>query len=151
MSVNDLSRFFDDRRVPIKKVEFSWGATEVKARIPGVAAIVDITETGTSLQANNLRIIDTIMHTTARLVANKTSWQDPLKRRKIEDLSVLLQGAIAGRKKIGLKMNAPKDKIDEVRPAYAARSRSESPRSAPWCLVAIRQLSLPCLTPISWQ
>lgn len=105
----------------IKRVEFSWGATEVKARIPGIAAIVDITETGTSLLANKLRIIDTIMHTTARLVANKDAWEDEAKRRKIEDLAMLLTGAIAGRRMVGLKMNAPKSNIDQVQPRYPSR------------------------------
>ena len=112
--IDDFLRFFDERGIRVKMVEFSWGATEVKARVPGVSAIVDITETGTSLQANKLRIIDTIMHTTARLIANRESWADPKKRCKIEDLALLLKGAIAGRRRVGLKMNAPRENIDQV-------------------------------------
>ena len=93
-------------------MEFSWGATEVKARL--VDAIVDITETGSSLRANRLRIVDTILSSTTRLIANKQSWNDSAKRRKIEDLALLLQGAIAAREKVGLKMNVPSARLDEV-------------------------------------
>lgn len=105
-------KYFEDRNVKIKKVEFSWGATEVKARL--VSAIVDITETGSSIKANKLRIIDTILTSTTRLIANHEAWKDPFKRQKIEDLSLLLQGAIEAREKVGLKMNAPKAKLDEI-------------------------------------
>lgn len=110
--VNTTRRYFADRRVPIKKVEFSWGATEVKARL--VNAIVDITETGSSLRANNLRIIDTVLSSTTRLIANHRSWSDPAKRNKIEDLALLLSGAIAAREKVGLKMNVPQDKLQQI-------------------------------------
>jgi ATP phosphoribosyltransferase len=110
--VNTTRRFFQERNVRIKKVEFSWGATEVKARL--VDAIVDITETGSSLKANNLRIVETILTSTTRLIANKTAWEDAAKRQKIEDLALLLRGAIAAREKVGLKLNVPREKLQSV-------------------------------------
>ncbi|MEM7681034.1 MAG: ATP phosphoribosyltransferase [Planctomycetota bacterium] len=95
-------RYFAQQGVKAR-VEFSWGATEVKARL--VDAIVDVTETGSSLRANKLRIIDTLMTSTTRLVCNHAAWADPEKRRWIEDLATLLRGAIAARRQVGLKMN----------------------------------------------
>ncbi|CAG9463158.1 unnamed protein product [Pedinophyceae sp. YPF-701] len=112
--VGTTERFFRERNIPIRKVEYSWGATEVKARLPGVAAIVDITETGASLSANKLRIIATILESTTRLVANRQSWEDPVKRAKIEDLASLLQGAVEGRSKVGVKMNLERSRLDDV-------------------------------------
>ena len=85
-------------------VEFSWGATEVKAP-ELVDAIVELTETGSSLRANNLRIVDTILESTTRLIANKTAWEDPWKRAKIENLALLLAGALAAEGKVMLKLN----------------------------------------------
>ncbi|WP_428389637.1 ATP phosphoribosyltransferase [Mucisphaera sp.] len=105
-------RYFEERGIPVKKVEFSWGATEVKARL--VDAIVDVTETGSSLRANKLRVIDTLMTSTTRLVANKASWADARKRQKIEDLALLLQGAITARGQVGLKMNAKRSDLKEI-------------------------------------
>jgi ATP phosphoribosyltransferase len=94
-------------------VEFSWGATEVKARL--LDGIVDITETGSSIRANNLRIIDTLLTSTTRLIANKKTWaSDSVKREKIENIALLLQGAINAREKTGLKLNAPKDKLEGI-------------------------------------
>ncbi len=110
--VNTTTRYFEKLQVPVKKVEFSWGATEVKARL--VDAIVDITETGSSLRANNLRIVDTILSSTTRLIVNHQAWADPGKRQRVEDLALLLNGAIAARSKVGLKMNVPKPKLDGV-------------------------------------
>lgn len=110
--VRTTHRYFEQKGVGVKKIEFSWGATEVKARL--VDAIVDVTETGSSLRANKLRIIDTILISTTRLVANHAAMSDPQKRVKIENLSLLLRGAIAAREKVGLKMNAPKAKLDAV-------------------------------------
>lgn len=110
--LNTTQRFFADQGINVRKVEFSWGATEVKARL--VDAIVDVTETGSSLRANNLRVIATLLTSTTRLIANKSAWQDPAKRQKIEDLALLLQGAISARSKVGLKMNVPRAKLDEV-------------------------------------
>ena len=95
------------------EVEFSWGATEAKA--PDlVDAIVELTETGSSLQANNLRIVDKILESTTRLIANKESYRDPEKRNKIETLAMLLRGAILAREKVGLKFNIPRARIDEL-------------------------------------
>ena len=104
-------QYFQERNIPVR-VEFSWGATEVKARL--LDAIVDITETGSSIRANNLRIIDTLLTSTTRLIANHQAWQEPWKREKIENIALLLQGAINAREKIGLKLNAPKDKLEAI-------------------------------------
>ena len=105
-------KYFADRGVSIKKLEFSWGATEVKARL--VDAIIDITETGSSLRANNLRIIDTILTSTTCLIANRQSWENSQKKQQIEDLALLLKGAMEARAKVGLKMNVPRAKLDET-------------------------------------
>ena len=94
-------------------VEFSWGATEVKAP-ELVDAIVDVTETGSSLKANNLRILATIMESVTVLVANKKSWEDPEKRAKIEQIAMLLQGALRADNKVGVKMNVPCGKVNDV-------------------------------------
>ena len=84
------------------EVEFSWGATEVKAH-ELVDAIVEITETGSSLKANKLRIVDTLLCSTPRLIANHDAWKDPWKKQKIEILSMLLKGALEAETKVGLK------------------------------------------------
>lgn len=86
------------------EVEFSWGATEVKAR-ELVDAIVEVTETGSSLRANKLRIVETLLESTPRLIANHEAWRNPWKRRKVETLSLLLRGAIEAESKVGIKMN----------------------------------------------
>ena len=109
--VSCTRKYFDEKKVKVK-VEFSWGNTEVKAHL--VDAIVDITETGSSLAANNLRIVDTILSSTTRLIANKESMQDAWKRAKIESINLLLQGALAGREKVGLKMNVPRSALEAV-------------------------------------
>jgi len=109
--VNVTRRYFEDRRIDVK-VEFSWGATEVKARL--IDAIVELTETGTSLHANNLRILDTVIVSTTRMVANCTAWRDAFKREKIENIAILLQAAIEARRKVGLKMNIRKDSLDAI-------------------------------------
>ena len=94
-------------------VEFSWGATEVKT--PDlVDAIVEVTETGSSLRANKLRIVDVVLESNTKLIANKKSWSDPWKREKIENIAMLLQGAINAGSKVGLKMNIRKSDVDEV-------------------------------------
>ncbi len=110
--VNTTRRYFSERGVAVKKVEFSWGATEVKARL--VDAIVDITETGSSLKANNLRVVDTILTSTTRLIASHEAWADPKKRQKIEDLALLLKGAMAARSKVGMKLNVPRERLQSV-------------------------------------
>lgn len=94
-------------------VEFSWGATEVKP--PELAdAIVEVTETGSSLRANKLRIVETVLQSNTKLIANKAAWEDPWKREKIENMAMLLQGAINAQGKVGLKMNAPKAALDKI-------------------------------------
>jgi len=94
-------------------VEFSWGATEVKAH-ELVDAIVEITETGSSLRAHNLRIVDTLLTSTPRLIVNHDSWKDAWKRRKIETLALLLRGAIEAESKVGLKMNIEQKNLDQI-------------------------------------
>lgn len=102
---------FEQKGVKVT-VEFSWGTTEIKARL--LDAIVDITETGSSIRANNLRIVETILSSTTRFVANKTAWATPWKREKMENIAMLLRGAIEARAKVGLKMNVPEAKLAEV-------------------------------------
>jgi ATP phosphoribosyltransferase len=109
--VNTTRRYFDQRGIKIT-VEFSWGTTEIKARL--LDGIVDITETGSSIRANNLRIIDTILTSTTRFIANKSAWAIPWKREKMENIAMLLRGAIEAKAKIGLKMNVPEDRLAEV-------------------------------------
>jgi ATP phosphoribosyltransferase len=100
-------------------VEFSWGATEVK--VPDlVDAIVDITETGSSLRANKLRIVDTILTSTTRLIANKVSWENPAKRKKIETIAMLLLGALEADSKVGLKLNLPESALAAIVEALPA-------------------------------
>ena len=95
------------------KVEFSWGATEVKP--PELAdAIVEVTETGSSLRANKLRIVETVLESNTQLIANTASWKDDWKRRKLEDIRMLLEGAINALSKVGLMMNVQKKDIDSV-------------------------------------
>lgn len=94
-------------------VEFSWGATE--AKVPElVDAIVELTETGSSLRANNLRILDVVLQSTTKFIANRKSWQDAWKRRKVEQVAMLLQGALAAESRVLLKMNAPVGKVEQV-------------------------------------
>jgi ATP phosphoribosyltransferase len=104
------------------KVEFSWGATEVKP--PVLAdAIVEVTETGSSLRANKLKIIDTVMESNTQLIANRDSWEDPAKRRKLEDMTMLLQGAINALGKVGLMLNVHKDSLKGVLAVLPALKR----------------------------
>ncbi len=109
--INVTRKYFADKGIDVK-VEFSWGATEVKARL--VDAIVELTETGTSLAENNLRIVDTVIASTTRLIANKKAWQDKFKREKIENIAILLNAAIEARSKVGLKMNVKKSDLKDV-------------------------------------
>ncbi|HEC03760.1 MAG TPA: ATP phosphoribosyltransferase, partial [Phycisphaerales bacterium] len=109
--VNVTGRYFADKNTKVK-LEFSWGATEVKARL--VDAIVELTETGTSLAANNLRIVDTVITSTTRFIANKQAWDDEFKREKVENISILLNAAIEARSKVGLKLNVRKNDIDSI-------------------------------------
>jgi ATP phosphoribosyltransferase len=109
--VNVTRRYFETRNVDVK-IEFSWGATEVKARL--IDAIVELTETGTSLHANNLRIVDTVIVSTTRMIANHQAWKDAAKREKIENIAILLQAAIEARSKVGLKMNVRREDLDKI-------------------------------------
>ena len=104
--------YFAARGVNVQ-VEFSWGATEVKP--PMLAdAIVEVTETGSSLRANHLRIIDTVLESNTQIIANKTSWVDCDKRRKIENLALMLRGAMEARDRVGLMLNVRKEDLDRV-------------------------------------
>ena len=109
--VNVTKKYFADKNINVK-VEFSWGVTEVKARL--VDAIVELTETGSSLRANDLRIIDTVITSTTRFIANKQAWQDKFKREKIENIAILLNAAIDARSRVGLKMNIKKGDLEQV-------------------------------------
>jgi ATP phosphoribosyltransferase len=109
--VTVTKKFFADRNIDVK-IEFSWGATEVKARL--VDAIVELTETGTSLVANNLRVIDTVITSTTRFIANKQAWQNKFKKEKIENIAILLNAAIDARSRVGLKMNIEKTNLDKI-------------------------------------
>uniref|UniRef100_A0A7C4AJ40 ATP phosphoribosyltransferase n=1 Tax=Thermodesulfovibrio aggregans TaxID=86166 RepID=A0A7C4AJ40_9BACT len=94
-------------------VYFSWGATEVKP--PYLAdAVVDLTETGSSLRANKLRVIETILESTTRFIANKSAWRDSWKKKKMQNIAMLLQGALLAEQKVGLKMNVPKKSLKKV-------------------------------------
>ncbi len=95
------------------EIDFSWGATEVKP--PHLAdAIVELTETGSSLRANNLRIVETILESSTRFIANRKAWQDPWKRQKMENIVMLLKGALAAEEKVGMKMNVSKKDLKRV-------------------------------------
>lgn len=94
-------------------IEFSWGATEVKP--PELAdAIVELTETGSSLKANNLRIIDTVLESTTKFIANAVSYRDTDKKKKIDNIVILLKGALNAEEKVGLKMNVPKSRLKKI-------------------------------------
>jgi ATP phosphoribosyltransferase len=95
------------------KVEFSWGATEVKPPILA-DAIVEVTETGSSLRANNLRIVETVLESNTQFIANTTSWQDPAKRQQMQDIRMLLEGAINAMGKVGLMMNVERSSLQQV-------------------------------------
>ena len=126
--VGTVKRYFEAKKIPVT-VEFSWGATEVK--VPDlVDAIVDITETGSSLRANKLRIVDTLLETNTKLIANKASWANPAKRAKIETIAMLLKGALEAGSKVGLKMNLPKASVEAMIKALPAlRNPTISPLS----------------------
>lgn len=110
--VGFTKRFLKSKGIKAE-VDFSWGATEVKP--PKLAdAIVELTETGSSLRANNLRIVETLIESTTRFIANKKAWQDKWKRRKMENIALLLKGALAAEEKVGLKMNVPDKSFKRV-------------------------------------
>ena len=110
---NFTRKFFSERNIPVH-VEFSWGATEGKV-IEGLAdAIVEVTETGSTIRANGLRIVDELLETYPQLIANKESWQDPWKREKAEQISLLFQGALQAETMVGLKMNCSKEDLEKI-------------------------------------
>ena len=111
--VNFTKRYFAERKIHVQ-VEFSWGATEGKI-IEGLCdAIVEVTETGSTLKANNLRIVEELLQTNTQLIANRESYQDPWKREKIEQISLLLQGALRAEGMVGLKMNVSANDLKSV-------------------------------------
>jgi ATP phosphoribosyltransferase len=110
--VNVTRQYFESKNVSVQ-VEFSWGATEVKP--PTLAdAIVEVTETGSSLRANHLRIIDTVLESNTQLIANKSAWNDSSKRRKIENLALMLRGAMDAQNRVGLMLNVRKQDLAAV-------------------------------------
>ena len=111
--VNFTKDYFAERNITVD-VEFSWGATEAKV-VEGLAdAIVEVTETGSTIRAHGLRIVQDLMETNTQLITNKESWENPWKREKIEQISLLLTGALRADGLVGLKMNVAKEKLDEI-------------------------------------
>ena len=111
--VNFTKRYFRERNIHVE-VEFSWGATEAKV-VSGLAdAIVEVTETGSTIKAHGLKIIHELMQTNPQFIANKDSYNDKWKREKIEQIYLLLQGALKAENMVGLKMNVPEDRMEEV-------------------------------------
>jgi ATP phosphoribosyltransferase len=111
--VGFTKRYFAERNIPVT-VEFSWGATEAKVVDGLCEAIVEVTETGSTIRANGLRIVCDLMESVPVLIANKTSWADPWKRAKIETIATLLKAALSAENMVGLKMNAPNDKVEAI-------------------------------------
>jgi ATP phosphoribosyltransferase len=110
---NFTRRYFNDRRINVS-VEFSWGATEAKV-VSGLAdAVVEVTETEATIRAHGLRVIHELMQTNTQLIANHKAWKDAAKRQKIEQIALLLKGALHGEKMVGIKMNVPEEKMDDV-------------------------------------
>ncbi|MGD9367286.1 MAG: ATP phosphoribosyltransferase [Desulfobacteraceae bacterium] len=111
--VEFTKRYFSERKIDVD-VEFSWGATEAKV-VSGLAdAVVEVTETGSTIKAHGLRIIHELMQTNTQLIANRQAWKDPAKREKIEQIAQLLQGALRGEKLVGLKMNVAEKNVEAV-------------------------------------
>lgn len=111
--VNFTKKYFAEQNINVH-VEFSWGATEAKVVQGLVDAIVEVTETGTTIRANKLRIVHELMRTNTQLIANCEAWEDPWKRKKIEQIKVLLNGSLQAIGKVGLKMNVPKGNLGKV-------------------------------------
>jgi len=111
--VNFTKRYFAQRGIDVE-VEFSWGATEAKV-VSGLAdAIVEVTETGTTIRAHGLQIIEELMQSNPKLIANEEAWRDEWKRKKIEQIAMLMKGALRADRLVGLKMNCPKDRVQRV-------------------------------------
>jgi ATP phosphoribosyltransferase len=113
--VNFTRRFFAAEGITVN-VEFSWGATEAKVIAGLCDAIVEVTETGATMRANGLRIVKELMQSNTQLIVNKESWQDPWKREKIENIALLLQGALRAEDLVGLKMNVPEEHLSGIIP-----------------------------------
>ncbi|MCW8883125.1 MAG: ATP phosphoribosyltransferase [Sedimenticola sp.] len=111
--VSFTKRYLEERGINAE-VEFSWGATEAKVVEGLVDAVVEITETGSTIRAHGLRIVCDILHTETRLIANKAAMQDPWKRQKIEQIATLLKAALTARQKVALKMNVPSDQLEQI-------------------------------------
>ena len=111
--VSFTKRYFKERNIDVK-VEFSWGATEAKVVESLVDAIVEVTETGSTIKANRLRIVHELMRTNTQLIANKDAWEDPWKRRKIEQIRTMLKGSLLGMGKVVIKMNVSKENLGRV-------------------------------------
>lgn len=111
--VNYTRRYFREKGIEVD-VEFSWGATEAKVVEGLVDAVVEITETESTIRAHGLKIIHEMLETNTKLIANKAAWEDPWKRAKIQQLALLLQGALRAEGIVGLKMNVPKEKIEAI-------------------------------------
>ena len=111
--VNATREYFKKKKINVD-IEFSWGATEAKVGARLVDGIVELTETGASLRANNLRIVDTICKSTTLIIANKASWKDSWKKEKIENIALLLQGAVLAEEKVGLKMNVEEKNLNKI-------------------------------------
>ncbi|MGD8722630.1 MAG: ATP phosphoribosyltransferase, partial [Desulfobacterales bacterium] len=110
---NFTRRYFKERNINVS-VEFSWGATEAKV-VSGLAdAVVEVTETEATIKAHGLRVIHELMQTNTQLIANHEAWKDSAKRHKIEQIALLLKGALRGEKMVGIKMNVPKEKMEDV-------------------------------------
>jgi ATP phosphoribosyltransferase len=125
--VNFTKRYFGEKNIPIN-VEFSWGATEAKVVEGLVDAIVEVTETGSTIKAHGLKIIHTLLETNTKLIANRRSFEDPWKKKKIQQISLLLKGALNADTLVGLKMNVPKktiEKIVKLLPSITAPTVSE--------------------------
>ncbi len=111
--VGYTQRYFAERQIEVK-IEFSWGATEAKV-VSGLAdAVVEVTETESTIKAHGLRIIHELMQTNTQFIVNHESWKDPAKRKKIEQIALLLKGALRGEKMVGLKMNVPEELMEDV-------------------------------------
>jgi ATP phosphoribosyltransferase len=111
--VNFTKRYFAERNIAVE-VEFSWGATEAKAAEGLVDAIVEVTETGSTIRAHGLKIIHELMESCPVLIANKQAWQDSWKRKKIEQIKLLLQGALSAENKVGIKLNVPEADLEKI-------------------------------------
>ncbi len=111
--VNFSKKYFREHGVKVE-IEFSWGATEAKV-VSGLAdAIVEVTETGSTIRAHGLQIIEDLMESTPRLIANRKAWKDPWKKKKIEQIAVLMQGALRADRLVGVKMNVPEERLDTI-------------------------------------